>query len=434
LTLATVAALGAAGPARAASRVALSPFQGPGAAELRTAMIARLPGGLQVLPPRQTDRTFAAQRGGWDRTPAQWASVARRLNVAAVVDGRIWSGKQWRVRLVVRGSRTGAPAGTLVWSGDQPRALIEDVLREAPAKLEAKVQALVAERSARPPRAPEPRLLGSAAADGDPPASAAPDPDEEAALATEDDPGEPARDRRRVTVHAPLLEASFGPRAVGRSLTFTDNVSGAPGYNLPLATALAAEVVVFPGAHLPGWLGQLGLAGTWESSIAARTQGRDGQQSHATRHRLWTLGARGRLPLERATLLGGLDLGQQRFDIDLPEPVTLSPAVSYRFLRPSLSGRIALDDFAVTLSAGYLHVLSLGGLGDARAFPRAQVRGFEAGARLAYAVARELEVDAGAELKRFAFSMNVRPGDPLIAGGAVDDYVTASLRLTYRLP
>ena len=60
----------------------------------------------------------------------------------------------WNVRLVVRNNKTRAPApGTLVWSGAQPRALIEEVLREAPAKLEARVNALARQqRVAAAPR------------------------------------------------------------------------------------------------------------------------------------------------------------------------------------------------------------------------------------------------------------------------------------------
>ena len=50
-------------------------------------MIARLPRRLQVLPTEQADRADA------------------------VVEGQIWTGKMWKVRLVVRSQKTGATAG-----------------------------------------------------------------------------------------------------------------------------------------------------------------------------------------------------------------------------------------------------------------------------------------------------------------------------------
>jgi len=407
-------------PALAApQRVTVSPFSGPGAEHLRTAMIARLPRRLQVLP------------------------VAQEARADAVVDGEIWIGKQWNVRLVVHNNRTGVAAGTLVWSGAQPRALMAEVLREAPAKLEARVNALarrqrVAAASRRRSSSTARRQVLPAAA-GDTAAMAHDrsadtdsdaDADAETPVARSEDGREPHA-RAVATDVSPLLEVSVGAGTIGRTLTFADNLSAAPGYSLPAASTLGGDLVVFPGARIGGGLGALGLAGAWETSIAAQTAGRDEQQSHPTRHLSYSFGARGRLPLGRATLLGGLDLGQQRFEVDLPG-ATLSPSVRYRFLRPSLGGRVGLDDFALSLSAAYLKVLAGSGLGGT-VFPRAQVRGFEFGARLAYAIAPELAVDLRLDFRRFAHDMNARPGDAMLVGGAVDDYLAAALRLSYRV-
>ena len=420
LTGLVVAAVATTAPAVAAAaapqRLALRPFQGPGADHLRTAMIARLPRRLQVLPAEQTDRADA------------------------VVEGQIWTGKTWKVRLTVRSQKTGAAAGTLVWSGTVPRTLIEQVLREAPPKLEARVGAMMRQqrltanarvRSARrqvlsaATTAPATVIQDDRRAD----ASADTDTDTDAPVAHA--AGEPrGKTTPRLAAGGPLLEVSVGAGTIGRTLTFADNLAAAPGYSLPAASTLGGELVVFPGARLGGWTGMVGLAGAWESTIAASTASRDGHASHPTRHIAYGLGARGRLPFERATLLAGQDLGQQRFDVDLPG-ATLSPAVRYRFLRPSLGGRLAIDDFALTLSAAYLQVLSadLGGT----VFPRAQVRGFELGARLGYDIADELAVELRLDFRRFAHAMNARPGDAMLVGGAVDDYLAAALRLSYRV-
>ena len=421
-------------------------------------MVARISQRLQVLPARQTDRAFAHGQGG-NRTPAQWAAISRRLAVGAVIDGRITTGKQWRVRLVVR-SGPGIPVGSLEWASGQPREMIQDVLREAPGRLLALVNrthtARPAGRVLAARATPERRRVSTpGGAEGEPEQiEDSEEGSEEPANRRAGSASKPrgrqqrgpadASGRRRVPRRSPiaggggpvrvphLLEASFGPRTIGRTLTFTDNVSGAPGYSLPMATAIGGELTLFPGARLGGVLSYLGLAAAWETSVAARTRGADGEQRHPTRYLAYRVGARGFVPLGQSSLRVGLDQGQQRFDLDLPQ-ASMSPDVNYRFLRPSVEGRIHLDDFSVALGLSYLHVLAAGGLGDAGHFPRAKVRGVEGVARVAYAVASDLEVDLGAELRRFAFTMNVRQGDPFIAGGAVDDYLSAALRLTYRL-
>jgi hypothetical protein len=421
LTGLVIAAVATTAPVAAAAaapqRLAQRPFQGPGADHLRTAMIARLPRRLQVLPAEQTNRADA------------------------VVEGQIWTGKTWKVRLTVRSQKTGAAAGTLVWSGTVPRTLIEQVLREAPPKLEARVGAMLRQQrltaNARV-RSARRQVLSAATArpatvseddrsDASADTDAASEPDASVAHAA----GEPrGKTTPRLAAGGPLLEVSVGAGTIGRTLTFADNLAAAPGYSLPAASTLGGELVVFPGARQGGWLGMVGLAGAWESTIAASTADRDGQPSHPTRHQAYSLGARGRLPFERATLVAGLDLGQQRFEVDLPG-ATLSPAVRYRFLRPSLGGRLAIDDFALTLSAAYLQVLSAD-LGGA-VFPRAEVRGFELGARLGYDIADELAVELRLDFRRFAHAMNARPGDSMLVGGAVDDYLAAALRLSYRV-
>ena len=179
-------------------------------------------------------------------------------------------------------------------------------------------------------------------------------------------------------------------------------------------------------------MGALGLAGAWESSIAAQTAGRDGQQSHPTRHLAYSFGARGRLPLGRATLLGGLDLGQQRFEVDLPGRHAVA-----RPCATASSGRRWAAAWPWTTSRCRCRPPTCrccpARAWAATVFPRAQVRGFELGARLAYAIADELAVDLRLDFRRFAHDMNARPGDAMLVGGAVDDYLAAALRLTYRV-
>ena len=425
LLLATTMALGLTiAPARPAAasapRVAVT-FQGPGAPELREAMVARLSSRCRVLPARQSERAMAGSAAV--RSGVEWANIVRRLKVNAVVDGRVSPGPNWRVRLVVRNGHTGAAAGTLAWASNEPRELMADVLREGPSKILGLLAraGTPARQRARPVMAPLARNEDLVDPDPDP---------------TVEDAPAPVTTRPTRMPSPPWMEASLGPGAIARNFTFTDNPSGAPGYRLPLAPALGGEVLLFPfmsPANAGSLASHLGVAVAAASSLGARTAGRDsGDAGHATRFATYRAGLRGRLASERAALVLGLDLGQQDFQMDVPDEA-FSPAIRYRFLRPSVAARLNLDHLSVSLTAAYLGVTSTAGWSSASLFPRARASGVEGGLRVAYAVGGPLEIDGGADLRRFAFSLDARPGDPLIAGGAVDEYLVLAMRLTWRL-
>ena len=48
----------------------------------------------------------------------------------------------------------------------------------------------------------------------------------------------------------------------------------------------------------------------------------------------------------------------------------IPPNVVYDLFRPSVAGRMALGVVSLGVTAAYLHVLSVGGLGDNDRFPR----------------------------------------------------------------
>jgi hypothetical protein len=423
LLLAFVPALAILSPSPAvagpAPRVAVA-VAGPGGDELRAAVVARMRRHCQIVP----------------ASSEAWPKAVRRQRLAAFIDGRVFAGASWRVKLVVRNGHSARPAGTFSWSSSDPGELMQDVLREAPGKLMA-----IVSRSAPPPalRRPRPTLRGE-------PVAISADSQTEAEAAAEDaidaDPApEAAPGRRAGNASAPWLEVSVGPAMIGRALSLTDNPSGAPGYSLPASAAFGGEVLALPLAvPLPWWpassgapAGAVGVAAAVETSLGAETAANQpGEAGHATRFLSYRAGVRGRLLFSNAALLLGLDYGEQHFDVDLPSEV-VSPAATYRFWRPSLGGRLTLDDLRLSLSMAYLGLLSLEGWGDAERFPRARVRGLEGGVRLGYALSDPLEVELGAEMRRFAFSMNARAGDPVVVGGALDEYFSVALRLVWRL-
>ena len=84
------------------------------------------------------------------------------------------------------------------------------------------------------------------------------------------------------------------------------------------------------------------------------------------------------------------------------------------------------------LSGGYLHILDAAGLTAAGRFPNATIRGGDAGATIGYAFDRGLQVQLGADYRRYAYTMNAQQNDALVVGGALDEYFGLTALLTYR--
>jgi hypothetical protein len=227
-----------------------------------------------------------------------------------------------------------------------------------------------------------------------------------------------------------MLEASIGPRAISRALTFSDNFSALPAYRLPGAPGLASEMSFYPGARSSSWLGNIGLAGAFETSLGATTQSRPGAAETPTRHRAYRLGIRARVPATIATLLLGADYGEQHFVLQVPD--RLSVESHYGFLRPNLAARVAVGRVSFVLSAGYLQLRETGGLTASSLFPKATVRGSDVGLTMGYALDRSLEVQLGADYRRYAYTLNTEETDALRVGGAIDEYTGLTALLTYR--
>jgi hypothetical protein len=107
------------------------------------------------------------------------------------------------------------------------------------------------------------------------------------------------------------------------------------------------------------------------------------------------------------------------------------PSVSYRFVRFGPELRVFWGDASFYAGGAYLPVLSTGAV--AGRFPRATEGGLEVHAGAAYLVARHVEVSLGAGYTRFYYALRPEPGDPNVAGGALDQMPRASLGLAYLL-
>jgi hypothetical protein len=400
------------GRAEAATRrIAVLPFEGPSAGEVQAVIGSSLAADRTVVPADMVARAVR-QVGRNDTSPEAYAAVARRLNAGAIVDGRVIKDDRWRLRLSVRSGNSGALAGTVMWSGARLRDLVANVQRGAPAWM----QSILDEGAGTVSRTPAP----AAESDPDPEVP----PTSVAAKA-------PAADAASSGPPEPIWEISLGPRVVSRTFTYTDNLSNLPGYTLAGAPALVAEAELFPTATSTSLARHFGFAGHFESSFGVKTEGRDGAASHSTTVRAYWGGARYRMPVNNFLINVGVDYGVHAFVMDVDDVV--APNVRYTFLRPSLGGRAeAGGGISLSLTAAYLHILSVGGMDDPARFPRITATGVDFVGSIAYAVDKEFELRLLADLRHYAHTMHVRPGDPMIAGGALDEHFGAALLLTYR--
>jgi hypothetical protein len=235
---------------------------------------------------------------------------------------------------------------------------------------------------------------------------------------------------------AVLLDAAIGAASLLRLLDYSDDLFGAlREYRLPMSALGALRVEAWPAARLGGAPSHFGLTASAEQSILLKSGPRGGP-SFATNAQRITLGLLGRLPVQRAEVTLSAAYGWQDFSIsgegDPARPEI--PNVTYRFLRGGAGLRMDVRPrLAVLASAAYLHVLDSGQIATAEYFPRLTVAGVEAGLGAAWQFSSPWEVRVGVDYRRYFFDMHPEPGDRLIAGGALDNYVVATAALGLRL-
>ena len=106
-----------------------------------------------------------------------------------------------------------------------------------------------------------------------------------------------------------------------------------------------------------------------------------------------------------------------------------TPSVDYRYLRPALDGHVTFGPITISIDAGYRAVLSSGYVGSR--FPHAQVGGLDVGAGVALALPHDLALRLSGQYIRFFYDLRPEPGDPYVAGGAVDEFAIGELALAY---
>ncbi|TSC26714.1 hypothetical protein [Corallococcus sp. Z5C101001] len=437
------------------------------ARDVLEAELARRPARYEVVP--ESAVRAAASRLGQDPTqPAGAAAVASELGLSAVlVADTATVGKKQQVRITVRNGKDGkalaSPAAArpatekLVpaavkrqWTALE-RGLLKSRAPETAAVAPTPPKPVEPEPSVKPatPIAETPSTTPSATTPKTPdtgpsrkPVAAAPKPDE--AKAPEDGAPTPQE------LHsAPLVEGAVGLRLFGRSLRYKDDVFGVlrpytlgadvGGFALPGAPQVSGDITVYPLARLKtGALARLGITGAIDQSFGLKSTGSTGAVSFPTVAREWQAGLRYVVPFGARDrygfeITGTYGMNTFRVDaVDGERPVDL-PNVEYKTAGLGLGLRAELTeklDFNFRL--GYLHPLDSGELSSDAWFPRMSAGAVTGSAMVAYRLNRFLDVRLKADLRRYFFKFNPEPGDPYVAGGAVDQYPGLSLQLGFR--
>lgn len=230
-----------------------------------------------------------------------------------------------------------------------------------------------------------------------------------------------------------VLEISAGPEVAVRRVGFRDRLTpGLAGYQSGALPLLRLDALAYPARGLLA-LDDLGFFGSYARSLlTSRTLTSDGSLAFETQETAWEAGARYRIVLggkERGA--ASLSYGSLRNDFNGPRLAgVLLPAGTLQYWRPGVEGRFTLGRVGLAAGLGYLAPARQDAIGNA--FPRASSGGVDLGLRAEVAVGK-LWLRLAARYLRFFYALHPLPHDPYIAGGAIDEVVSASLALGYRL-
>jgi hypothetical protein len=138
----------------------------------------------------------------------------------------------------------------------------------------------------------------------------------------------------------------------------------------------------------------------------------------------YNLGSRGSSPLV------GLEAGLGQLVFSFKDSnaglVDTLAGVSYLFLRVGADGRIPVGKVGLIAGAAYRHLLKTQGSLGAH-FPRADIAGLDARVGAALPLTGNIEARLMVTYIRYWAEFNSKPGDTYIAGGAVDNMLSADL-------
>jgi hypothetical protein len=250
---------------------------------------------------------------------------------------------------------------------------------------------------------------------------------------------------------APIaFEVMAGPRALHRTFDFNDPLSAhdpnahAPfAYKLNLAPAPFLDLGLYPAAFATrGAPSSFGLIVRYEKVVATQTQDANGSTFN-TLAQQFEAGLRGRLPLGDHEVGLTASYGKQTFHVAATDPGpapqpngmpgSTLPNVDYTFVGLGLDGRIRLSPIELGAHVGTRLVMKTGDLASVW-FNTTKTTSIDAGFSVAFQITPIFSVVGGMDFLRYAFDFNpVSSTNYLVAGGAVDQYISGFLALRVSL-
>jgi len=410
------------------NRIAIEEFEGRGVNPIRAQVIAVLDRkGYDLVGARDIEDASRdlGVRMAYD---ADYADVARRLQVAAFVSGRLFKdGRNWTIEILVRNGadgreldrfsfkarRTGALSGivkTRFWDLAQP------VLTRAEPPLAGGGRVVA-----------DPRLGGGGGGllDG-----TAPEP---VPLETIDDVVGGGGDRGV----EPVMVA-VGVGILTRELSYNDVVSGAPRpYDSSVHPTLDVAAALYPAAlFTAGPAADLGLLADLQYVFVSASQTMDGQE-FPTSALAWSVGLNYRLRFGAGQVDLGGRYGLRSFVVEnasdgTPKPEI--PSVDYAWLAPHLGvGFDLAPSFSVMASGEWRFVTDSGEFQTATFFPNAAVSAFDLALGVVFDIIPPVQAHLTLEWERYFSDFNAEAGDRFVVGGAVDQFILGTLSISYAL-
>jgi hypothetical protein len=230
----------------------------------------------------------------------------------------------------------------------------------------------------------------------------------------------------------PVLDIAAGAALFTRDFTYKDDLyQTLQGYSLGSAVAPAVRLTWSP---LFGGRGY--FTGHIAMSVGLQSKDQAGN-SFPTQALAWGAGLGYRFLIGEKSHIGiEARFERQNFTISgtASNPKPAIPDVGYSAVAGGLDLRFSLfGPVSLLGGASYRYLFSVGEIGSASWFPRQTSQGVDANIGLGVELGRSFEIRLIGALQRYGFSFHPEPGDPHVAGGATDTYLSGSMWLAWRL-
>jgi hypothetical protein len=243
-----------------------------------------------------------------------------------------------------------------------------------------------------------------------------------------------------------LLEAALGMRLYSRSFRYTDTLAQAlpagkfqdlPAYALAAAPMPYIELGVFPLVKSSSvFLQNIGVVGGFEMGIATDVNyaGTKLDQTHLRYH----VGLKYRIPVGRVSIQPVVEYGGHQFSITAPSGVPAPfPSVNYSMLEVGSDLVWLADPITIRAYGRFLLPFALGDVASSNWFPSASALGTNWGGQVGFAVTPMIDVLVNVDARVYGLDFNQiedTTSADKVAGGATDQYVSASLGIGFHFP